>query len=142
MKVCVKTSAIAADSFTVLPHGVVYINEDLEPRLAKRVAVLCQKFPEDIFLYEGELEGLDIKGSRNQELDAQADAEAEEILAKAKAQKENKSDKEKEKQKTQDGFEERAQVQVPAESEDGAEASHPENKTGEKAGAPKESRAK
>jgi len=88
MKVCVKTSAIAADSFTVLPHGVVYINEDLEPRLAKRVAVLCQKFPEDIFLYEGELEGLDIKGSRNQELDAQADAEAEEILAKAKAQKE------------------------------------------------------
>lgn len=142
MKVCVKTSAIAADSFTVLPHGVVYINEDLEPRLAKRVAVLCQKFPEDIFLYEGELEGLDIKGSRNQELDAQADAEAEEILAKAKAQKENKSDKEKEKQKTQADAEARAKVQVPAEAEAEAEASHPENKTGEKAAAPKESRAK
>jgi hypothetical protein len=91
MKVCVKVSAIAADNFTVLPHGVVYINEELEPRLAKRVAVLCQKYPEDIFLYEGELEGLDIKGSRNQELDAQADAEADAILSKVKAQKENKT---------------------------------------------------
>lgn len=156
MKVCVKTSAIAADSFTVLPHGVVYINEDLEPRLAKRVAVLCQKFPEDIFLYEGELEGLDIKGSRNQELDAQADAEAEEILAKAKAQKENKSDKEKEKQKAEaeekakveaeqkakEKEEAEAQADAEAEEKQKAEASHPENKTGEKAGAPKESRAK
>jgi hypothetical protein len=154
MKVCVKVSAIAADSFTVLPHGIVYINEELEPRLAKRVAVLCQKYPEDIFLYEGELEGLDIKGSRNQELDAQADAEANEILAKAKAQKENKDEKEKEKQKAEAEAKAKAEAEAQAQAEADAEAeekaqsntntntNHPENKTGVKANAPKQSRAK
>lgn len=131
MKVFVKCSAIAADSFTMLPHGVVYINEDLEPRLAKRVAVLIQKFPEDICLYEGKEAGLDIKGSRNQELDAEAEAEAEKILAKAKAQKTNQSKKETPKQKPEE-----------SEPEDSDSEPESEDLPTEKPNAPKQSRAK
>lgn len=145
MKVFVKASAIAADSFTVLPHGVVYINEELEPRLAKRVAVLIQKYPEDICLYDGKEPGLDLKGSRNKELDAEADAEAEKILAKAKAQKENK--KEKEKAEAEQKAKEKAEAEAKAKADAEADAEADQNKddqnqAGEKAAAPKQSRAK
>lgn len=149
MKVFVKASAIAADSFTVLPHGVVYINEELEPRLAKRVAVLIQKYPEDICLYDGKEPGLDLKGSRNKELDAEADAEAEKILAKAKAQKENKKEKEKAKAKAEADAEAEAKEKAEAEQAEQGDAQEDQNKddqnqnqTGEKAAAPKQSRAK
>jgi hypothetical protein len=97
MKVFIKATAIAADSYTILPKGVVYIDEVLEPRLAKRAAVLCQKFPNDIVVYEGKDPGLDIKGSRMKELDAKADAEAEALLKKATTEKKKKSEKPKEK---------------------------------------------
>ena len=94
MKVFVKATAIAADTNIILPRGVVFIDEVHEPRLAKRAAVLCQKFPNDIVLYEGKEAGLDIKGSRMKELDAQADAEAEELLKKATKSKKKEEKKE------------------------------------------------
>lgn len=136
MKVFVKCSAIAADQFTVLPHGVIYINKELEPRLAKRVAVLIQKFPKDICIYEGKEPGLDIKGSRSKELDAEADKEAQKILDELdKAdKKEKKSDKKKDDDPAPVDTE---QADAPEEGEE-----QKENKTGEKATAPKKSRAK
>lgn len=142
MKVFVKCSAIAADQFTVLPHGVIYINKELEPRLAKRVAVLIQKFPKDICIYEGKEPGLDIKGSRSKELDAEADKEAQKILD--DLDKADKKEKKSDKKKDDDpapvdtsNEEDAEQADAPEEGEE-----QKENKTGEKATAPKKSRAK
>jgi hypothetical protein len=157
MKVFVKASAIAADQFTVLPHGVVYINEELEPRLAKRTAMLIQKFPDDICLYKGNEAGLDIRGSRNKQLDDEAEAEAQKILDEAKGEKANAEAEEKKKAEAEakakkeaeelakKEAEEKAKAEAEAKEKAEAEANpaeQKENKTGEKASAPKQSRAK
>ena len=84
MKVVVKATAIAADSHVVLPRGVVYINEEDQPRLANRVAKLVVKYPQDIELYTGDAEGFDIMASREKDAEVAEDKAVLEVLKKAK----------------------------------------------------------
>ena len=97
MKVQVNCTHISADSITILPKGVVYIDESAQPGLAERAKVLIEKYPKDIELYDGDLDGFDIKGSRaaaakkDADFEAKKEAKAAETLANRKEAAEAKA---------------------------------------------------
>jgi len=91
MKVLVKCQRIAVlEGALTLPKGVIYVDEKEEPVLAKNVTELLAKFPNDIEKYEGELPGIDVRGSR-----AKAEAEKPAEPAPEEPKKEEASAEEK-----------------------------------------------
>ena len=112
MKVLVKCTQICADSITVFPKGVIFIDEKDQPGLADRAKELCEKYPKDIEMYDGDMDGLDIRGSRaraakkDAEFEAKKEAKAAETLANrkeaAEAKVEAKSEEKQEEPKEEE----------------------------------------
>jgi len=83
MKVEIKCQRMTVlEGAMTLPKGVIYIDEKDQLMLAQNATDLCAKYPNDIEIYKGELEGKDVMGSRAKS-EAKAPAPVEPAKAKA-----------------------------------------------------------